>query len=138
MTIGYLSLPAIASQDAGLVFESVIEADPDAVEGKTPQQIVDMHRDGVLEGEVSASDFALALRHTQPSVTTEETAAYVAWNREHGSMPNGEVSGPNLATPERSTPARPTPDAKRVPRSAPLTLDDEEEAEAGEVIEDVC
>ena len=93
------------------------------MEGKTPQEIVELHAAGALEAAVGADDFAYALRNTQPSVTSEETAAFVAWNREFGVASTGAVAGPKLAAtpPPRGSsgaPSRPTP--KVAPRSAPL------------------
>ena len=106
-----------------------------AVDGRTPQEIIELHEQGALEAEVNMADFELALQHTQPSVTLEETSAYLAWNKEHGSTGSGGVTGPNLATPNR--PALPGSNASATrSRMAPLALDaDEEEAE---IVENIC
>ena len=114
-----------------------------AVEGKTPQEIVELHAEGALEAAVSAADFGVALQHTQPSVTPEETAAYAAFNREHGCSSTGAVAGPKLATPPRAAAPAAAPTAGRADarRSLLPPVDDEHEAAEGEqpqLIEDVC
>jgi SpoVK/Ycf46/Vps4 family AAA+-type ATPase len=55
-----------------------------AVEGKSPMEIVELQAQGALEGEVSADDFAAALKKTQPSTNAGELSQYEAWNDEYG------------------------------------------------------
>jgi len=110
-----------------------------AVEGKTPQEIVELHAEGALEGDVSADDLRRALQHTQPSVTQEECAAYLSWNREYGVNGAAAAMGPNLAPPS-ATLARRSASVASCARPMPLAPSDGQEAEhAGEVlISDVC
>jgi katanin p60 ATPase-containing subunit A1 len=62
-----------------------------AVEGKSPEQIVQLQQTGMLEGEVTRDDFRLALRRTQPSTAESEHEAYARWNDEHGCKLTGSV-----------------------------------------------
>jgi hypothetical protein len=55
-----------------------------AVSGKSPDEIVEMQARGSFEAELTAEDFAEAVRRTTPSVATHELGAYVAWNAEFG------------------------------------------------------
>ena len=110
-----------------------------AVDGKTPSEIIELHEQGALEAEVGMADFGLALEHTQPSVTLEETSAFAAWNREHGSTGSGGLSGANLATPNR--PVAGTGSNSTAPRTriAPMALDGDEDTEQEpELVQDVC
>ena len=109
-----------------------------AVEGRTPQEIVQLHAEGLLEGEVAMSDFELALQHTQPSVTREEQGAYVAWNKEYGCVQSG-AQGANLATPQRgANGATPAAIAGQKPRAPPPLTEAGEQEDEPEVLEDVC
>jgi katanin p60 ATPase-containing subunit A1 len=110
-----------------------------AVEGKTPQEIVELHTEGALEAAVSADDFRRALQHTRPSVTQEECAAYLSWNRKYGVNGAAAATGPNLA-PASATLARRSASVASCARPMPLAPSDEQEAEhAGEVlISEVC
>ena len=56
-----------------------------AVEGKSPQQIVEMQQGGELDAEVSLDDFEQALARTQPSVSPDDLTAYAQWQEEFGS-----------------------------------------------------
>ena len=55
------------------------------VEGKSPQQIVEMQQGGELDAEVSLDDFEQALARTQPSVSPDDLTAYAQWQEEFGS-----------------------------------------------------
>ena len=107
-----------------------------AVDGKTPQEIIELHAAGALESEVGANDFRLALTHTQPSVTPEETAAYVAWNRDHGCAASGAATGPNLAPPAPPSASASGAAAAR-PRARLAPLEGEQEASVDELNEEM-
>ena len=73
------------------------------VEGKEAWQIVELHEQGALEGELGLIDFESALSNTQPSVAPDELLAYAAWNKEYGV--HGGDAGPRTAGLGVATPA---------------------------------
>ena len=56
-----------------------------AVEGKSPQEIVELQQSGELEGELGLADFEQALARTPPSVSADDLVAFAAWQDEFGS-----------------------------------------------------
>ena len=83
-----------------------------AVEGKSPQEILELHSTGALEGSVGDEDFELALQYTQPSVNREELHAYVMWNKEYGCADTplvGATSAKARPRPPRAPTAMPAP-----------------------------
>eukprot|EP00966_Prymnesium_polylepis_P082317 1906194-Prymnesium_polylepis.1 len=56
-----------------------------AVEGRSPQEIVRLKEEGLLDGEISADDFTEALRRTPASVSPDELHSYAQWDAEFGS-----------------------------------------------------
>ena len=56
-----------------------------AVEGRSPQEIVQLKEEGKLDGEISPADFVDALKRTPPSVSPDELKAFAEWDAEFGS-----------------------------------------------------